>query len=90
MLATRPDFRTVCPTMSVREIESAYEKLSPREQEEFAAWLERRAAAAGPSTALEAVWAEEAERRLAELRSGAVQSLPGNQVMAELRRRFTR
>ena len=39
---------------------------------------------------LEAAWADEAERRLAEIRSGQVQPVPGVQVMAELRQRAAR
>ena len=35
---------------------------------------------------IEAAWADEAERRLAEIRSGKVKTIPGEQVMAELRR----
>jgi putative addiction module component (TIGR02574 family) len=90
VLAVQLDFLTVYLAMKVLELESAFEKLSPCEQEEFASWLERRAAAAGPSTDLAVVWAEEAERRLGELRSGTVQPIPGDQVMDELRRRFAR
>jgi putative addiction module component (TIGR02574 family) len=39
---------------------------------------------------LEAAWADEAERRLAEIRSGQVQPVPGDQVMTELRQRAAR
>jgi len=39
---------------------------------------------------LEASWADEAERRLAEIRSGQVQPVPGDQVMTELRQRAAR
>jgi len=39
---------------------------------------------------LESAWADEAERRLAEIRSGQVKPLPGEQVMAELRQRIAR
>ena len=36
----------------------------------------------------EEVWADEVDRRLDEIRSGKVQAIPGEPVMAELRRRY--
>jgi putative addiction module component (TIGR02574 family) len=36
------------------------------------------------SGVVEKAWAEEVERRVAELRSGAVQAIPGDQVFKEL------
>jgi putative addiction module component (TIGR02574 family) len=39
---------------------------------------------------IETAWADEAERRLAEIRSGQVQPVPGDQVMTELRQRAAR
>jgi hypothetical protein len=33
-------------------------------------------------------WAEVAKRRLAELRSGSVKPIPGNEVFAKIRERF--
>jgi len=33
-------------------------------------------------------WAKVAKRRLAELRSGSVKSIPGNEVLAKIRERF--
>jgi putative addiction module component (TIGR02574 family) len=38
--------------------------------------------------AIEKTWAEEAQRRLEELRSGAVQAIPGDVVLNNLRKRF--
>ena len=73
---------------ALTEIEAAFEKLSPREREEFADWYERRLASAGPKAEIEEVWAVEAERRLAEIRGGQVQAIPGEPVIAELRRRY--
>lgn len=35
---------------------------------------------------IETAWADEAERRLAEIKSGKVKPIAGDQVMAELRR----
>ncbi|MFH1561975.1 MAG: addiction module protein [Nitrospirota bacterium] len=34
------------------------------------------------------LWAEEAERRIEEVRSGKVSTIPGNQVFDEIRGRF--
>lgn len=74
--------------MSVSEIERAYEKLSAREQEEFAEWYEARLARLGPDPETDELWAKEIQRRLDEIRSGKVQGIPGEQVMADLRRRY--
>ncbi|MBC8244284.1 MAG: addiction module protein [Verrucomicrobia bacterium] len=35
------------------------------------------------------LWAEEGSRRLSELRSGAVDGIPGEQAIAELREKYT-
>ena len=40
----------------------------------------------GPDAANDAAWAEEVERRLAEIRSGQVQGIPGEEVMARARK----
>jgi putative addiction module component (TIGR02574 family) len=37
---------------------------------------------------IDRAWAEEAERRIDELDSGEVQAIPGEQVFAEIRKRF--
>ena len=36
------------------------------------------------------LWAAEADRRLRELRSGAVQGKPGNEALARLRQKYSR
>ncbi len=41
-----------------------------------------------PESDIDREWARVAERRLAELRSGAVKSIPGEQVFARVRKRF--
>ncbi len=73
---------------TVQEIEAAFEKLSSREREEFAEWYEARLAQIGPDPEIDKLWAEEIDRRLDEVRSGKVQLIPGEQVMADLRRRY--
>jgi len=39
---------------------------------------------------VDAAWAAEAQRRLAELRSGEVEAVPGEVVFARIRQRFSR
>jgi putative addiction module component (TIGR02574 family) len=39
-----------------------------------------------PDATIEAAWGREIDRRLAELDSGKVQAIPGEQVMAEIRK----
>lgn len=45
-------------------------------------------AGVGDATDVEAAWASEAERRLAELRAGTVAGVPAADVFAAVRRRF--
>jgi putative addiction module component (TIGR02574 family) len=70
------------------EIATAFEKLSPREQEQFAEWYEARLAQCGPAPGVDQLWAAETQRRLEDIRSGKVEAIPGEPVMAELRRRY--
>ena len=41
-----------------------------------------------PSMEIDREWVKVAKRRLAELRSGAVKPIPGNEVFAKIRERF--
>jgi len=41
-----------------------------------------------PSVEIDREWAKIAKRRLAELRSGNVKPIPGNEVLAKIRERF--
>lgn len=70
------------------EAKSAYEKLTAREQAEFAEWYEARLPNDGPDSETEKLWVIEIERRLAEIDSGKVRPISGEQVMKELRRRL--
>ncbi len=77
------------PVMStVGEIEAAFERLSPHEKEEFALWYEERLTKVCPDPEIDELWKTEIERRLDEIRSGKVQAIPGEQVMADLRRHY--
>jgi len=44
----------------------------------------------GRSEEIDAIWAEEAERRMQEIREGKVETIDGEQVMRELRARRKR
>ena len=44
----------------------------------------------GPVAEIEAAWAAEAERRLAELRAGTVAGVPAEQVFADIRSKLAR
>jgi len=44
----------------------------------------------GPVVELEAAWAAEAERRLAELRAGTVAGVPAEQVFADIRSKLAK
>ncbi len=70
------------------EIEAAFEKLSLREKEEFAVWYEERLTKLGPDPEIDERWKTEIERLLDEIRNGKVHAIPGEQVMADLRRRY--
>ena len=43
-----------------------------------------------PDAEIDKAWVRIAQRRLADLRSGRVQSIPGDQVFAKVRERFAR
>ena len=60
-----------------------------REQEEFAQWDEERLARSVPDPEIDRLWADEVQRRLEEIRSGKVQTIPGEQVMADLRKHYS-
>ena len=66
---------------TIDEIEAAALQL-PRE--ERARLAERLIASLGVDPEVEASWKAEVRRRLEELRSGAVPSIPGEQVLREM------
>ena len=43
-----------------------------------------------PNPDIDQAWSETAKRRLAELRSGRVQPIPGNEVFSRIKERFAR
>ncbi len=70
---------------SVEDVESAALQLPRAERARLA---ERLIASLDEDTEIEQAWAEEIRRRVHELRSGAVQPIPGEQVFAELKDLF--
>ena len=67
--------------MSVHEIEAEALMLPSQERAHLAQVL---IASLDEDLALEQAWIAEAERRYEEIRSGQVQAIPAEQVMAEL------
>ncbi len=62
-------------------------KLGPSDRSHL---LERLIASFDSDPEVDEAWEQEADRREAELESGSVTALPGHEVMARLRSRFTR
>lgn len=71
--------------MSVEEMEAALLKLPNQERARLAEVL---IASLDEENEIANAWADEAERRLAELRSGAVQGVPAEDVFARIRARI--
>jgi putative addiction module component (TIGR02574 family) len=70
---------------TAEDLESAALRL-PREQR--ARLAERLIASLDEDAQIEQVWAAEIRRRVEDLRSGAVQTIPGEQVFEELKDLF--
>lgn len=66
---------------TVEQVESAAMQLPRPERARLA---ERLIASLDEDAAVEQAWADEIERRVAELRSGVVKPIPGEQVFEEL------
>ncbi len=73
-------------TLSLDEIESAAALLSTAEREELLQRLIELEHPANPE--VEAAWDDEIARRLEEVRSGKVQCVPYEQVIAEMEAKF--
>lgn len=76
--------------MSVAELEKAFEALSPAEKEQFTEWYETKLAQGGFDIENDHVWADEIDRRIAEIDSGQVRCIPAEEVFAALRKRHGR
>ena len=73
-------------SLSLDEIEAAAARLSADEREELLQRLIELENPADPE--VEAAWDGEIARRLEEVRSGKVQCIPYEEVMAEMQARF--
>lgn len=73
-------------SLSLDEIEAAAARLSADEREELIQRLIELENPADPE--VEAAWDDEIARRLEEVRSGKVQCIPYEEVMAEMQARF--
>jgi putative addiction module component (TIGR02574 family) len=70
--------------MSLEELEIEIKKLNLKERAALAKWIVE--SLEGLSEAeIEALWAEEAERRLDELEQGLVTEIPGEEVLRRAR-----
>lgn len=76
--------------MSVAELEKAFEALSPAEKEQFSEWYETKLAQGGFDLENDQAWADEIDRRMAEIDSGQVRCIPVEDVFAALRKRHGR
>lgn len=72
---------------TLAELEKQATELSPEERARFALTLIQSLDPADEGD-IEEAWRVEAERRLAEIESGSARLIPGDQVLANLRRRL--
>jgi putative addiction module component (TIGR02574 family) len=73
--------------MSLEQLESALQSLSPKERRSFIHWIDdhRGELLAGANPAIEESWKQETRRRITEIESGAVKGIPGETVTANIR-----
>jgi putative addiction module component (TIGR02574 family) len=73
--------------MSVEQLEQSVLKLSPDERRRFLDWLhaheDELMGAVAPT--IDIAWKQETRRRVAEIESGAVTGIPGEEVSARVR-----
>ena len=72
-------------SITVEALEAEVLKLAPSERSRL---LERLIISLDADAEVEDAWAREADRREAELESGAVAAIPGDQMMERLRARL--
>ena len=74
--------------MSVEQLEQSALKPSPEERRRFLDWLhaheDELAGATDP--AIDLAWKQKTRRRVAEIESGAVTGIPGEEVSARIRK----
>ena len=64
-------------------------QLSPAQRAELADFLVESLETTPPDE-IQKLWVDEANKRLAEIRTGMVKTVPGDEVLAEARRRLTK
>lgn len=64
-------------------------QLSPAQRAELADFLVESLETTPPDE-IQKLWLDEANKRLAEVRAGKVKTVPGDEVLAEARRRLTK
>ncbi len=74
-------------SISLESLEAEALKLAPADRSHL---LERLVASLGSDPDVEAAWEREADRREADLDSGSVSAVPGDEAMARLRSRLSR
>ena len=72
-------------TSTIETLEAEVLKLAPSERSRL---LERLIISLDEDAEVEVAWAKEADRRQAELDSGTVKAVPGDQMMERLRARL--
>ncbi len=70
--------------MSIKELEAEIRKLSLKERAALAKWIVDSLDELSEAE-VEALWAEEAERRLGELEQGLVAEIPAEEVLRRCR-----
>lgn len=70
---------------ALQKITEAVLQLAPAQRAELADVL-AESLNSGPTDEIQKLWVDEAVRRLADVRSGKVKTIPGETVMAEARR----
>lgn len=71
--------------MTIEQLVEEAMKLPPEERERLGMKL---LSSVDPGLAFEDEWAEETQRRLGQLENGAVEAIPGDEVLREARERL--
>jgi putative addiction module component (TIGR02574 family) len=74
--------------MSVEQLEQSVLNLNPEDRRRFLDWLyEHEKELAGASDpVIDQAWKQETRRRVAEIESGAVKAIPGEEVSTRIRK----
>jgi putative addiction module component (TIGR02574 family) len=74
--------------MNVEQLEQSVLNLTPEDRRRFLDWLYAHEAelVGADEAAIDAAWRQETRRRVAELESGVVTGIPGEEVSARIRK----